>query len=164
MFIIIIIFWDSKVLYPKKNCQEVSSLLMLYIIIVIFLIVRILYYKCCAGFHIKYNNIKIGLSILIKSFNTEKYYIHTIFTQQILHYGYQDLPDFDFGHTVGRPLASTEGTRVGGVDGGGCYRFRWLVSEEGGEAGFGDARGEFGGVEAREVGEFAKDGDGGDQD
>ena len=27
---------------------------------------------------------------------------------------------------------------VGGVDGGGCYRFRWLISEEGGEAGFRD--------------------------
>ena len=53
---------------------------------------------------------------------------------------------------------------VGGVDGGGCYRFWWLVSEEGGEAGYRDNWGEFGGVEAREVGEFAEDGDGGDQD
>ena len=32
---------------------------------------------------------------------------------------------------------------VGGVDGGGCYRFRWLISEEGGEAGFRDNWGEF---------------------
>uniref|UniRef100_A0A7N2KLL0 Uncharacterized protein n=1 Tax=Quercus lobata TaxID=97700 RepID=A0A7N2KLL0_QUELO len=50
------------------------------------------------------------------------------------------LPDFDFDHTVGKRLASTGGTR---------YRFRWLVSEEGGESGFGDDRGQFGGVEAR---------------
>ena len=34
--------------------------------------------------------------------------------------------------------------------------------EDSGEAGFGDDRGEFGGVEAREVGEFAENGDGGD--
>ena len=36
------------------------------------------------------------------------------------------------------------------------FRFRWLVSEEGGEASFGDDRGEFGGVEAREVGELPR--------
>ena len=36
------------------------------------------------------------------------------------------------------------------------YRFRWLVSEEDGEAGFGDDRGELGGVEAREVGELPR--------
>ena len=32
----------------------------------------------------------------------------------------------EFDHTIGRRLASTGGTR---------YRFRWLVSEEDGEAG-----------------------------
>ena len=46
----------------------------------------------------------------------------------------------DFDHTIGRRLASTEGR----------------ATDFDGEAGFGDDRGEFGGVEAREVGELPK--------